>query len=123
LISLTFIQTSYFVAEFRRLGLTDEDLRAIEGVVGDDPDAGKVMARTGGVRKIRFAPPSWRTGKRGALRVCYVWLERYSTVGFFLIYPKNEKDTLSAEDEKVCRLLVDRLGGGVRKAGGHGEAH
>jgi hypothetical protein len=60
---LTFIQTAGFVAEFRRLRLTDDDLRALEQMLIADPAAGKFMARTGGVRKIRFAAPSRGSGK------------------------------------------------------------
>lgn len=30
-------------------------------------------------------------------------------MGLLMIYPKNEKDTLTADDEKACRLLVQRM--------------
>ena len=106
---MTFIQPTMFVAQFRRLKLTDDDLRSLEQQIAANPEIGKVMARTGGVRKLRFAPPSRRMGKRGALRVCYTWFPRHATVGLFMIYPKNEQQTLTPDDEKICRLLVQQM--------------
>jgi hypothetical protein len=47
-----------YVGDARRLGMTDEDQRAIEQALLDHPDAGDVVAGTGGLRKIRFAPRS-----------------------------------------------------------------
>jgi len=69
---LTFIQLAPFVVAWRRLGLTDEDLSALEQLIMHRPEAGAVMQGTGGVRKLRFAPPSWHMGKSGATRVCYI---------------------------------------------------
>jgi hypothetical protein len=62
-------QTSGFAADWRRLGLTDDDMRALELAVMEQPEKGVVMRGAGGLRKIRFAPPSWHTGKSGAVRV------------------------------------------------------
>ncbi len=106
---MTFIQTPLFVAEFRRQRLRDDDLRALERILMENPGAGKVMARTAGVRKARFAPPSRGSGKSGAFRVCYVWFQRHATIALFLLYAKNEQSTLRADDEKICRQLVQRI--------------
>lgn len=65
----SFLQTSPFVADAERLGLDDEDMQALERLLIERPDRGAVVAGTGGVRKVRFAPPSWHTGKSGAARV------------------------------------------------------
>jgi hypothetical protein len=113
---LTFIQTFTFVAEFHQLRLTDEDLQALESILLRKPDAGKVMPRTGGVRKLRFAPPSQSRGKRGACRVCYAWFPAQCAIGLFLIYPKSQKDTLTADDEAVCRTLVSRMNKALKGA-------
>ena len=58
-----------------------------------------VIQGTGGLRKIRFAPSRWNTGKRGAVRVCYVYLQEYWTVLLVFAYGKHEKLDLT-EDEK-----------------------
>jgi len=71
------------------------------------------MKGTGGLRKVRFAPPSWHTGKSGAARVCYVHVVRADSVGLIAIFAKNEKENLSAEDKafaaKVVKLFHDTL--------------
>jgi hypothetical protein len=67
-------QLPLFISKWQRpkMRLRDEDLQALEIALMEDPEAGDVMRGTGGLRKIRFAPPSWSMGKSGALRVCYV---------------------------------------------------
>jgi hypothetical protein len=55
---LTFIQLPYFVSDFRRMLLTDGDLRELETLLMQNPGMGKVIPGTGGLRKMRFAPPS-----------------------------------------------------------------
>ena len=103
---LTFIQFSPFVADWRRLRLSDEDLRALETQIMDRPDAGVVLAGTGGLRKIRFAPPSWNRGKSGATRVCYVYLSAVAHCYLLTIFGKNEKPNLSAADKAAIRAWV-----------------
>ncbi len=64
---------------------------------------------TGGLRKIRFAPPSWHTGKRGATRVCYVHVVRTSTAHLAAIYPKNVKGDLTPAERARYRKVVEAL--------------
>jgi hypothetical protein len=110
---LTFIQIEVFAAKWKRLKLTDEDLQALEQQLSQNPDAGVIMKGTGGLRKVRFAPPSWHTGKSGATRVCYVHVVRAEAVGLIAIFAKNEKENLSAEDKafaaKVVKLFDETL--------------
>lgn len=68
----TFLQLSRFAARWKQLGLIDEDLQALEALLRDQPEKGAVVQGTGGLRKLRFAPPSWRSGKSGATRVIYI---------------------------------------------------
>lgn len=69
--TLTFVQLSAFADDWRRNRLSDGDLRELESVLLARPEAGSVMGGTGGLRKLRFAPPSRHAGKRGAFRVIY----------------------------------------------------
>jgi len=106
---LTIIQTPTFVADWRRLKLNDDDLRALEAVFLADPVRGATMSGTGGLRKLRFAPPSWHIGKRGATRVGYAYFQDHEAIFLIVIYPKNEKDNLSHEQRNQLKLLVDRI--------------
>lgn len=53
--------------EFPRGIVQIVDLQALERILIANPDAGDVIPGTGGLRKLRFAPPSWHTGKRGGV--------------------------------------------------------
>ncbi|MDB5357778.1 MAG: hypothetical protein JWN24_4231 [Phycisphaerales bacterium] len=41
----TFIQPVSFAAEWKRLGLTDTDLQALETVIMEDPEVGDVVRK------------------------------------------------------------------------------
>lgn len=77
---LRFIHLSPFVRKWKDHKLGEEDLRRLEWEIISQPDGGAVMAGTGGVRKMRFAPPNWKRGKSGALRVCYAHFRAFGTV-------------------------------------------
>ena len=68
---LRFVQFPSFLRDWHRLGLDDEALRALERQLIDSPGKAPVMEHTGGLRKIRFAPPGSGRGRSGAYRVCF----------------------------------------------------
>ena len=105
----TFCQVSPFVARWRRMRLTDEDLQALEKLLAKRPDAGAVIGGTGGLRKLRFAPPSRAGGKSGGTRVIYGFFPEYNTIYLFLIYPKNEQADLTPPQKAQCRQLVAEI--------------
>ena len=106
---LTFIQLSTFAAKWSKLRLNDEDLQSLEGILIAHPEAGPLIPGTGGLRKLRFAPPSWHTGKRGALRVIYAFITAGDAAYLFTLYGKNEQSDLSPDEKKVFRQVLDRL--------------
>jgi len=106
-VNLTFIQTPMFIAQAKRLGLSDEDVQALEQLLLEYPHRGDLMVGTGGVRKIRFAPPSWHSGKSGATRVCYVYFAEADACYFVSIFAKNQKPNLAAEEKAALRKWVE----------------
>lgn len=104
---LTFVQQPAFTRRWARLGLVDEDLRDLEGQIMRSPWAAPVVPGTGGARKLRFAPPSWHRGRRGAARVIYAVLEGRGWVLLMAIYGKNEQDDLSADQRREIRRFLD----------------
>jgi hypothetical protein len=105
----TFIQLSRFVAKWRSLKLTDADLSALESLLMGNPDAGEVMAGTGGVRKVRFAPPSRHTGKSGAFRVAYAYFHIGETVYLLAIFGKNEQENFTAAQKAELKAMMKVL--------------
>lgn len=91
------------------MGLDDNDLRALETRISDQPAVGPVMRGTGGLRKMRFAPPSHHTGKSGSMRVGYVVFEELGTIYLLVIFPENEKASLSPAECKYFRKVIEAL--------------
>jgi hypothetical protein len=102
-LKFTLIQIAEFVSRWKALKLADEDLQALEKQIMDNPLAGAVIAGTGGVRKIRFAPPSWNRGKSGAARVCYALFADIGAVYLVTIFGKKENANLGAADKQAAR--------------------
>lgn len=105
---LTLVQLAGFVSEWKHFRLTDDDLRALEQQLLRDPEAGAVMAGTGGLRKVRFAPPSRHSGKSGAYRVAYVFLQP-DTVVFMSLFAKSDQANLTAAQKARFKVVIDAL--------------
>lgn len=72
-----------------------------------DPTGRPIVKGTGGLRKMRFAPPKKR-GARKWYRVGYVYFPDAATVLLIVAYAKNEKDDLSSADKKYIRQMIER---------------
>jgi hypothetical protein len=57
------------------------------------------------LRKIRWAAKGH--GKRGGVRVIYYWWTGKGLISMLFIYPKNERDDLSAEQLKLLRRALE----------------
>src|SRR4051812_1817991 len=97
---LRFVELKPFTSAWKDLGLRDEDQQALEVMIMMNPKGHPVVEGTGGLRKMRFAPARWETGKRGAARVCYVYFEEYCSAVLVLAYGKNEKDDLAPHEKR-----------------------
>jgi hypothetical protein len=87
--------------------LSEEDIRALEQVLIENPRAGQVVPGTGGVRKIRVGIEG--RGKRGSARVIYLYVELREKVYLLLAYAKNVQADLTADQARAVRALVDQL--------------
>lgn len=106
---LHFIETDEFVAQWESLGFDDEtDLWELQLLIMHDPTVGKVIAGTGGFRKMRFGRSIDSIGKRGGVRVCHVLFAEHGIVLLVTAYGKSEKDDLSAREKRYIREYIDR---------------
>jgi len=106
---LVVVQLKAFSAKWSKLGLDDDDLIALESLLLDNPEAGVLIPGTGGLRKIRFAPPSTHSGKRGATRVISAYIAIGEIVYLFTIYSKNEQSDMTPDEKVVFRRVLERL--------------
>ena len=87
--------------------LPDDEFRAFQEILINDPEAGDTISGTGGFRKIRWSRPG--TGKRGGVRVIYYNVTIKGRIYLALIYPKSEQDVLSQEQKKMLRQVAELL--------------
>jgi hypothetical protein len=106
---INFIELPWFSDSWEDLALTDDDLSALQIVIMCDPNAGKVIQGTGGLRKLRYSPEAWNTGKSGALRACYVYFEKYGVVLLSLVFKKAELEDISPAGRKAIKKAVERI--------------
>ncbi len=113
--TLTFVQLRSYVADAERLGLDDEDQRALESALLARPTAGEVMRGTGGLRKIRHAPRRGARGKSGGVRVCYGFFPVFDHVYFVVAFGKNEQANLSEAHKRSIRELLREIERGLKR--------
>ena len=103
----TFIEVPLFSKRWIEIGLTDTDLFELQLVLLDNPDLGRVIEGTGGIRKLRFSLP--HRGKRGSVRVCYVDFAEFGTIYLITAYKKSEQEDLTDSEKNVLKGLVKQL--------------
>jgi len=86
------------------LSFSDEELRQLQKLLLQQPDAGDVMPGSGGLRKLRFPLPG--RGKRGGARVIYYWHTPKAWCLLLLAYPKNQMENLTDKQAKALSALV-----------------
>jgi hypothetical protein len=111
----TLIQLPVFWRLWQAQKLPDEDLQALEAAVMRDPGGASVMKGTGGLRKIRFAPPSRGKGKSGSMRVCFVQFPDLGRIYFVTLFLKKDAENLSADDRQGIKSLLAELTDAIRK--------
>jgi hypothetical protein len=106
---LNFVELPQFTRRWDSLDLDDEqDLSALQACIMAAPKSGVVVKGTRSLRKLRFAPATWNTGKSGAVRVLYVYFEEYHVVLLCVVYDKTEEAEISQEAKRLInRAIVD----------------
>lgn len=102
-----FLETTAFTAQLGNY-LTDDEYRQLQRELLANPNAGDVMPRTGGFRKLRWADGRRGKGKRGGLRVIYYWLLGDGQFWMFAVYDKGELENLTADQEKALRNAINQ---------------
>ncbi|WP_313131510.1 type II toxin-antitoxin system RelE/ParE family toxin [Pseudescherichia vulneris] len=102
----TFIELNGF-SKRRHALMPDDEFRAFQEILIENPEAGDTISGTGGFRKIRWSRPG--TGKRGGVRVIYYNITSKGRIYLALVYPKNEQDDLTEEQKKVLKQLCSML--------------
>jgi hypothetical protein len=103
----TFVETKEFQSRWKTLGMTEDDLRELQGFLLEHPEIAPVIEGTGGVRKLRWARAG--RGKSGSLRTIYLDMRASGLIYLITAFGKDEKDNLSAEEKKAIKSFVKGL--------------
>jgi hypothetical protein len=98
-----FLGTPVFTRQIREL-VNDDQYREPQTALLTRPDAGDIIPRSGGLRKIRIGASG--RGMRGGGRVIYYWVVAKDQIYMLLAYAKNLQDDLTEEQLKTLRALI-----------------
>ena len=100
---MVIVETSVFTRLIYQL-MSDEDYHEFQTMLIDQPDAGKIIPGSGGIRKIRWSGSG--RGKRGGSRLIYYWTTNLDQIYMLFAYAKNERNDLTKEQLKTLQKIV-----------------
>lgn len=100
----SFIELPSFREALDAYGLGDEFLMAVENAIISNPQAGDMIPKTGGARKLRFKV--YNKGKSGGYRIIYVDFISDTVVYLITLYAKSVKKDLSKSEIKDIKRVV-----------------
>ena len=101
----SFIETRLF-SKLVGEHLSDDEYASLQRKLVANPQAGTLIAGSGGVRKIRWAIRG--RGKRGGVRVIYYPKMREGVIWMLTIYAKNVAESISPH---VLRKIKEEIDG------------
>ena len=100
---MRFVETPIFTKELRST-IDDDDYQALQTALLLRPEQGKLIPKTGGLRKIRWTGKGH--GKSGGYRIIYYWDRATETVYMLYLYPKNRQEDLTPQQAKLLSRSV-----------------
>jgi len=103
----TVVETPAYLGDAEALSIKEAERFAILTFVARNPEAGEVMAGTGGARKIRFAGRS--KGRSGGYRVITFFTGADFPVFLLNAFAKNEKANLTTTECATLKKVLDAI--------------
>ena len=108
---ITVTETAWFIKRAEKL-LPSEEKSELIDYIATNPESGDVIAKTGGVRKLRYARKG--QGKSGSFRVVYYYYNSENPVFLFDIFGKNEKSNISDNEKNELYKIIQELKKGLK---------
>lgn len=102
----TVVETPIFLRRAEKL-LSEDEHDDVIAYLAAHPLSGDEIVGTGGVRKVRFAAKG--KGKSGGVRVIYYFHDRDMPIYALLIYGKNERADLTAEQRQAVASFASAI--------------
>ena len=87
--------------------MTAKERNDLIATIALDPEAGDIIPKTGGVRKLRFAQKG--KGKSGSFRVIYYFYDENNPVLLFTVFGKNQKINISDKEKNELYKIVQEI--------------
>lgn len=100
----TFIETKFF-SRIVDSYLSEDEYAALQMTLSADPDQGRVVPGTGGIRKLRWGLPG--RGKRGGVRVIYYVRRAHGAIWMLTLYAKNEAESIPPHILRQIKEEID----------------
>lgn len=97
------IHTTIYLRRVKKL-FDAAQLAHVDQMLRESPEAGAVIAGTGGLRKLRIAFSG--RGKRGGARVIYYYWQEGQSVYLFTAYAKNDQSDLTHADKRAFLEII-----------------
>ena len=81
----------------------------------ENPEVGPVMPGCGALRKVRAADPKRGKGRRGGVRVVYVYVPEARQFLLVAAYSKDEMDSPTKAQQRVFKMLSEQFCREVRE--------
>lgn len=98
------VETPSYLASAKEEKVSEAELAAILDYIAANPDAGVIMAGTGGARKLRFAGRG--KGKSGGYRIITFYAAEDIPVFLLDIYSKDTQANLSKAEQNELRQIL-----------------
>ncbi len=99
-------ETAAFIRQAAKLW-TEDDRSTFVDFIGANPDTGDIIPDTGGLRKVRWGRPG--AGKRGGVRVIYVYHDDLMPIYQLLIDAKAERENWTGDEKRRARVLTESI--------------
>ena len=103
----TVVETPSYLIAAAKAGMTDAERAAAVDVVSTNPQAGTMVQKTGGVRKVRIAKEGG--GKSGGYRVLTFYVEADEPVFLLTVINKSKSADLTEEQKKILKQVAKAL--------------
>ena len=100
---ITVAETLLFLRQAAALWGEDEHAVFVDFIAAN-PEAGDVIADTGGIRKVRWRRPG--SGKRGGVRVIYFYHDDAMPLYLLLVYAKAQRENWTQDEKRRARDLI-----------------
>lgn len=104
----TFVESRVFTARWKRRQ-SDEALRELQLLLLAQPRRGDAIPGCGLLRKVRLGDPTRGKGRRGGLRVVYMYTPEAGRIDLLTVYDKGEADDLTPKELSLLCGLAKSL--------------